>query len=540
LPDGVWPGLPYLLKRLKGLPGDTPVAVHPWVPLDAESSGQVPGYLVAAADLHLPEVPLPPDDDPTSPPPPPPPPPVVETWYVAVSARDKLNLRDRAGTKGTKVIGKLPRGMQLKIRGRFLVDEIMWTEVLEPVQGFTAVDYLSLVPPDLPPEPPPPPPVEKMFVNVEADSWLNVRDKPGTTSTQVIGKVFRGDELEIQGREDADGLTWTKVLKPVIGYVAVKHLSATKPEPAPVPLPPDPVPPAPPPPPATRISSPIGLHVMSWVDVQGLFNLMRTLDQANKPLSGVTLTWSAGVIPTVTELKTVSPKTPICLRVYEPDPDIAWQVTALRNHGYTYAMRYYQEHLALNPDWLKAEYHQIINEQPMSHELYTRGVTAWWEGALDAADKVGIGLAVLCFTSGQPALPEDVNKPNHDFWQRDDVLALLRRVLASKGKHILMLHQYLLGSTWTDTWAIARHKRIYAALPADLKKLPLWIGEYGDGSLLRNGHAAFIRGLAEAEPLLDDFIVTASIWSAGANSDRWKDDKVDAAFPALTTHLLSR
>jgi hypothetical protein len=44
--------------------------------------------------------------------------------------------------------------------------------------------------------------------------------------------------------------------------------------------------------------------------------------------------------------------------------------------------------------------------------------------------------------------------------------------------------------------------------------------------------------LTEVEPPLDDFVVAASGWSTGANPNRWKNDKVDAAFAALRDHLL--
>jgi hypothetical protein len=234
-----WPGLPYLARRLKDLPGDTPVAVYPWIPAEAESSGMVPGYLIAAEDLNLPAVTIPDDDEPTSPPPPPPPPPpdpVVETWYVAVDKGQTLRLRSGAGT-GFAIIGQLPRGEELKIRGRFFVNDVTWTEVLEPAKGYTAADYLSLVHPD------PVPPVVETETRYATGSGLRVRSGPDAKS-EILDVLDFAEAVTVKKGALVDGVNgdtnkWRVRTTPSQGYIADQYLSLERPKvDAPPPIPP--------------------------------------------------------------------------------------------------------------------------------------------------------------------------------------------------------------------------------------------------------------------------------------------------------------
>lgn len=226
-----WPGLPYLVKRLKDLPGDTPVAVYPWIPAEAESSGMVPGYLIAAEDLNLPAVTIPDDNEPTSPPPPPPPPqpdPVVETWFVAVDKGQTLRLRSGAGT-GFAIIGQLHRGEELKIRGRFFVNGVTWTEVLEPAKGYTAADYLSLVHPD------PIPPVVETETRYATGAGLRVRSAPDAKTGAVLDILGFAEAVTIKKGVLADGtngdtLKWRVRTVPSVGYIADQHLSLERPK----------------------------------------------------------------------------------------------------------------------------------------------------------------------------------------------------------------------------------------------------------------------------------------------------------------------
>lgn len=234
-----WPGLPYLVRRLKDLPGDTPCAVYPWIPADAESSGLVPGYLVAAADLHLPDVEIPTDDEPGSPPPPPPPPPPepqIEAWYVATDKGQTLRLRDGAGLK-FKIVGQLARGTLLKIQGRLFVDEIYWTHVLEPVQGYVAVDYLSLIHPD------PVPPVVETETRYATGSGLRVRAAPDAKS-EILGILDFAEAVTVKkgvlvNGANGDTNKWRVRTVPAQGYIADQFLSLERPK---VDAPPEPPP----------------------------------------------------------------------------------------------------------------------------------------------------------------------------------------------------------------------------------------------------------------------------------------------------------
>jgi hypothetical protein len=235
-----WPGLPYLARRLKDLPADTPVAVYPWIPADSESSGMVPGYLIAASRIDVAGVELPDDEEPTSPPPPSPPPPEeppVETWYVAVDKGQTLRLRSGAGT-GFSIIGQLPRGEELKIRGRFFVNGVTWTEVLEPAKGYTAADYLSLVHPD------PVPPVVETETRYATGAGLRVRSAPNASADNIVATLAKGTAVTVQKGVLVDGVNgdankWRVRTSPSRGYIADQFMSLEPPKvDAPPPIPP--------------------------------------------------------------------------------------------------------------------------------------------------------------------------------------------------------------------------------------------------------------------------------------------------------------
>lgn len=215
-----------------------PVAVYPWIPADAESSGMVPGYLIAASRIDLVGVELPTDDEPTTPPPPPPPPPPdpqIETWFVAVAKGQTLRLRSGAGTT-FPVIGQLARGTELKIRGRFFVNDVTWTEVLEPVKGYTAADYLSLVHPD------PIPPVVETETRYATGAGLRVRSAPDASST-ILDVLDFAEAVTVKKGGLVDGANgdtnkWRVRTVPSQGYVADQYLSLERPKVDPPPEPP--------------------------------------------------------------------------------------------------------------------------------------------------------------------------------------------------------------------------------------------------------------------------------------------------------------
>lgn len=137
--------------------------------------------------------------------------------------------------------------------------------------------------------------------------------------------------------------------------------------------------------------------------------------------------------------------------------------------GYTHVLN-----MRLPTGSLASTYIQIINEPT----AVGPGTITFWQGAMDAAKKRGIKLAVGCFSVGFPQM---------DFWPT--FYDVLRRV-RDEG-HRFMLHEYRAGKdddagpdfttfakSVLDPWTGLRHQYIYAAFPDDLKKLPLVIGEF--------------------------------------------------------------
>lgn len=171
------------------------------------------------------------------------------------------------------------------------------------------------------------------------------------------------------------------------------------------------------------------------------------------------------------------------------------------------------------PD-INVDFWQVINEPN-----YGPGTASFWQGALDEANARGVKLAVGCFATGNPKLPRE-----DDTWW-NTFYPILRRCKAEG--HAFMLHQYLIPDpgtkNWLDQWSIMRHKMLYVDFPADLKDLPLRIGEFGTAFAAKDFSAAeYTTGLAAADSAMhNDAVRWAALWSVGG-AGGWQDSQIGA------------
>jgi hypothetical protein len=533
-----WPGLPYLARRLKDLPDNTPVAVYPWIPADAESSGLVPGYLIAASDLNLPVVDLPGDDEPTSPPPPPPPPPpepVTEIWFVGVEPKERLLLRKQAGRNG-EIVDRLPRGMRLTIRGRILADNMTWTEVVEPVKGYVAMDWLLLAPPDAPPAPPPPPPLETWFV---AEDGLRVRFEPKTGVDNIIALLSRGNELRSKRRLTASGREWVELAEPLSGYVALEYLLTSPPVPLPAPQPPGL--PAPPPPtkPLPHPSCVIGLHISPNVD-GGPGVVLEHLERrarAGRPAAGVLLMDPGyGVQVEIDDIRRVSPETEIVSRRSAGDYERDW-TNATAQEGRDFASAHYLKWIASKPSVLEADFHQFFNEpKPLPTLAALNGFNLWLHGILDRAGELRIKIALPVFSTGFGRLRE-FNDVAPFYWELGSTHEVIDRII--REKHRMGIHAYKDktkgNERWDDPWELFRHEAIYRVLPPD-RRPDLAILEHGDEKLKHKGVDTFESNIVYTIQRMQQSpkVRYAALWGVGETSDQWREDRIEVFIPKLT------
>lgn len=214
------------------------------------------------------------------------------------------------------------------------------------------------------------------------------------------------------------------------------------------------------------------------------------------------------------EIKAISPQTEVMCRPWqtsEVQPD--WSRSVLYTLG-----------RAL-PAWCQPEagvdFWQTINEPG-----YGPGTASYWNGALDEANARGIKLAVGCFPWGTPRLPNE----DPAWW--NTFYPILRRC-RDEG-HAFMLHQYMTpdpgAKGWIEPWGIMRHKQLYAQLPADLRNLPLRIGEFGTAYANKDFSAAeFAEGVAaaQAQTVGDTYLKWWALWSVGG-AGAWSDSQIYA------------
>lgn len=375
--------------------------------------------------------------------------------------------------------------------------------------------------------------------------FLNVRSKPLIPAEKPLSNVLKtlapheDVNMILPGEVLDDKRTWqfVEVAKGISGWVAKDFLTDQ------ITLPDsdtDPTLPLPNPNPQIATSV-ISLHITSNANKALVLDLLRSAYLAGKAIRGVLLLrlgWEKEI--TAQEIKQVSPTTEVMLRWFyanEPGPD--WNNPDLYAAGVQAAANYFKRFN--NPDNEYADFHQIINEPG-----YGRGTVSFWQGALDVAVSLRKKLAVLCFSNGVPALPEDKDKHFYEFWQHVETHALLRR-LRREG-HALMLHAYILpqaqGKVWNGAYDVFRFIKIYEALPADLKDLPLRFGEYGDLQALKHGIDHFMNNVKLTDEIFKmyPFIKWAALWETGHGGDiaQWGGDQLDAAIPRLKEYILSR
>lgn len=541
-----WPGLPYLARLLKDLPGDTPVAVYPWIPADAESSGLVPGYLIAASRIDVTGVAIPGDEEPHTPPPPPPPPPpepTVETWYVATDKGQTLRLRDGAGLK-FKIIGQLARGTELKITGRIVADSITWTQVLEPVQGYTAVDYLSLVSPD----PPPPPPIETE-IRYATGSGLRVRSAPDAKANNIIGTLNLADAVTVKKSILVNGVNgdtnkWRVRAEPV-GYIADQFLSLDRPK---VDAPPEP-------PPSVGLLK-FGAHVHLDKNINKVYQFI----EAYQPLS-VTVISDIPLIRWIVEHKYV--KYPIFRHVWgpwDPQPEHVGDESDIERGKRFFYEGYDQQ---MNLWWWNQQCpHGTILQ--LNNETNSWKMSYWNIGLMQAADQAGykviidnagVGQYANAVVNGQLVRPlyfDEQGNPHSDIVPGTNK-TLMEHVYigwryAQEHGHFVGKHEYGNEEDGQHRWPGSPIGLPFYGLRIHnfLKMMPKpWpnviINEMGSGKTERQKDAGFEsawNGIKEYLPLINGWpnILCANLWTfgdyaghlgfPGASVDDWTDQMI--------------
>lgn len=350
---------------------------------------------------------------------------------------------------------------------------------------------------------------------------LNIRNSP-EIKDNVIGQLKNGEKVSVDLNQQKTYLTTAFVpLMGKAGWVALSYLSQN---------PPVSVVSSPMPPPMPQ-HQPIGLHIMPGANRDLVFDLLRT-----GKIKGVTLVrsgWQNEI--KVSEIKQCSENIKVLLRWYASgweNRQIDWSNPNLAAVGDQWVNDYvYRGLFSGDPvDSLLADYHQIINEPG-----YGLGTSAFWLGALGAANRIKIKLGVFCFSNGNPPLPNEDNSP----WP--SLYPVMRQ--AKDQGHVMMLHQYTLperGGNWDEPWGIMRHKKLYSMLPDDLKQMPLVVGEFGDRYALGKGIPNFINNVKIASDQLkpDSFIISSNLWTVGGMG-AWTSDLIDAALPDLKSYLVS-
>lgn len=277
--------------------------------------------------------------------------------------------------------------------------------------------------------------------------------------------------------------------------------------------------------------SKIGLHIMNGVDSNALIDLLRSTNSAGKPIPGVLLMkqgWGGEF--NVSGIKGASPKTEVMLRYWKAENEdangrIPWHQSDLREIGRSRVLNYAAY---LNDDDKLADFHQFINEPSAGI-----GTPSFWDGAISAANDLGIKIAIGCFSVGTPALP---GQPGGEFWA--DMGAVMEK--AVKGGHCYMRHNYTVpdpGGDWVNEWTMTRHHKDIESI--GIPGLAVRLGEFGTEYGLTIGGDLYKR-LAEADAAMSgDTCLWAALWSLGnGGSSGWDHSRLDWAIPLIKSYLL--
>jgi len=153
--------------------------------------------------------------------------PKTTTKYVNVEANSTLNMRSTASTKG-KVIASLKKGTQVTVYS----ESNGWSKIkANGKDGYVSSQYLtttkvdSVKPPSSTANKPSTPKTVLKYVNVTANSSLNMRET-ASTSGKIIAKLTLGMEVKVYSESNG----WSKVnVNGKDGFVSSQYLITTKP-----------------------------------------------------------------------------------------------------------------------------------------------------------------------------------------------------------------------------------------------------------------------------------------------------------------------
>lgn len=365
-----------------------------------------------------------------------------------------------------------------------------------------------------------------------SESGTNVRGGAGTSFT-TITQLSQNTKLTVSTTTtSANGYDWAQIWHPTElagNYIATKYLSDNPISPT-IPV-------------ISGNNSKMGLHLLDPVG-QDFWDFLTKCANTGVPVPGVTLLKSGNV--SCREIKRISPKTEIVQRGYRGgDGSRDWTRTTY-NDGFNDCQSYYNAYVGGDPDGQFADWHQIWVNEPGYDKV---GTPAYWNGAIDFANSVGIRLAIFNFGVGIPDLP-----PNDGFWLSSQVQGLLNRVANSwsnpdsKGHgHILGMHQYANPNAsgnnrvWTDLYYSQRQEKYKIYLPSGVRVV---CNEFGDEKMIERGAEFYAQQLIAADNIMVGSVIrwTAQwtvITATGDASQNWIGDRMNPLFNVLYNHYIT-
>ncbi|MBL5767984.1 SH3 domain-containing protein [Bacillus sporothermodurans] len=148
------------------------------------------------------------------------------TKYVDVDTDSTLNMRSKASTSGS-IVAKLKKGTKVTVQS----ESNGWSKITASGKtGYVSSKYLTdkntqSKPTKNPPKQTTPTKTVTKYVEVDAGSTLNMRNK-ASTSGSIVAKLKKGIEVTVLSESNG----WSKIkVYDQIGYVKSELLSATKP-----------------------------------------------------------------------------------------------------------------------------------------------------------------------------------------------------------------------------------------------------------------------------------------------------------------------
>lgn len=291
---------------------------------------------------------------------------------------------------------------------------------------------------------------------------------------------------------------------------------------------PDRDPPVVTPPALSYVANSIGLHWAQMdIDHNAMLDMCGRLYRNGTPIAFILALGSPGNA-SPKAMKAVSPSTFVIYRHIEPNnwnclPDKPISQLTYQD-GFNWFEHVYAVESAQNAESLYADCWQLYNEWP-KYDAAHPAVNEFNRGAMDAAYRRNRKITLYNFNPGFPAMPIELNEPQHDFWVRQATWNNLRQAI-DQG-HVLSVHGYDLYNrgVWTGEVDCLRHRLFLPLLPADVQqKLQIYYTEFGDALLDTVDSDTFVARSngAKIEIRKDRNVRGVAEWTWGISGPNWK------------------